>query len=214
MVGGLFVSSIVSGRTITRTGRWKRWLVSGMVLVVIGLALLGTIDETTHLAVVGVFTMVLGAGLGMTMQNLVLAVQNNTTAVRHGRRQRRRRVLPLHRWLDRRLGARGDVQPPGRRTRCPPGSPRMGIETDGTQSHSIPDLKTLPAPVRELFESAYGSSIGEIFLVAVPFAVLALVAILFIREVPLRTSNLPEPASRPRRPRPREETGPTAGPRR
>ena len=72
------------------------------------------------------------------------------------------------------------------------GLTRMGIETNGAQSHSIPDLKTLPAPVRELFESAYGSSIGEIFLVAVPFAVLALVAILFIREVPLRTSNLPE----------------------
>lgn len=58
------------------------------------------------------------------------------------------------------------------------------------------DLDSLPAPVRAVFESAFGSSIGEIFLVAVPFAVLVLVlvlvAIAFIGEVPLRTSNLPE----------------------
>jgi hypothetical protein len=65
--------------------------------------------------------------------------------------------------------------------------------------------------VRELFESAYGSSIGEIFLVAVPFAVLALVAILFIREVPLRTSNLPEAGEPTEEAEPGEETGPTAG---
>ncbi len=79
MVGGLFVSSIVTGRIITRTGRWKRYLVGGMVLVVIGLALLGTIDDTTNLVVVGVFMAVLGVGLGATMQNLVLAVQNNVS---------------------------------------------------------------------------------------------------------------------------------------
>ena len=78
MVGGLLVSSIVTGRIITATGLWKRYLVGGMVLVVVGLALLGTIDATTPLVVVGAFMAVLGLGLGATMQNLVLAVQNNT----------------------------------------------------------------------------------------------------------------------------------------
>ncbi|MGU9537359.1 EmrB/QacA family drug resistance transporter, partial [Proteus mirabilis] len=76
MVGGLLVSSIVSGRIITATGRWKRWLVGGMVLVIAGLAALSTIDETTDLFVVGAFMALLGLGLGATMQNLVLAVQN------------------------------------------------------------------------------------------------------------------------------------------
>ena len=78
MVGGLLVSSIVTGRIISATGLWKRYLVGGMVLVVVGLALLGTIDAATPLVVVGVFMAVLGLGLGATMQNLVLAVQNNT----------------------------------------------------------------------------------------------------------------------------------------
>jgi predicted MFS family arabinose efflux permease len=50
MVGGLVVSSMVTGRIISRTGTWKRYLVSGMILVVVGLALLSRIDETTPLA--------------------------------------------------------------------------------------------------------------------------------------------------------------------
>src|SRR5215213_8603599 len=77
MVLGLMVSSTVTGRRISAKGRWKKFLVSGMVLVVIGLALLSTIDETTNLWVVGAFMALLGIGLGATMQNLVLAVQNN-----------------------------------------------------------------------------------------------------------------------------------------
>ncbi|MEQ4547568.1 MAG: hypothetical protein ABN484_07790, partial [Nocardioides kribbensis] len=58
-----------------------------------------------------------------------------------------------------------------------------------TESHSIPDLDTLPGPVREIFQSAFGESFGHLFLVATPFAVLALVCVLFIEEVPLRTTN-------------------------
>src|SRR3954449_8847588 len=72
MVGGLLVSSIGTGRVISRTGRWKRYLVGGMVLVLVGLLLLSTIDETTSLLRVGVFMAILGLGLGATMQNLVL----------------------------------------------------------------------------------------------------------------------------------------------
>ena len=46
----------------------------------------------------------------------------------------------------------------------------------------------MPAPIRAIFESAFGDATGHIFLVALPFAVGALVAVLFIKEVPLRTS--------------------------
>ena len=77
MVGGLVVSSMVTGRIITRTGTWKRYLVAGMVAVVVGVALLSQIDETTPLWVLAVDMAVLGLGLGATMQNLVLSVQNN-----------------------------------------------------------------------------------------------------------------------------------------
>jgi hypothetical protein len=64
----------------------------------------------------------------------------------------------------------------------------IGVPTSGQQSHQIPDLSALPAPVRAVFEHAFGSATGELFLVATPFALAALVAVLFIREVPLRTT--------------------------
>jgi len=48
--------------------------------VIAGLALLSTIDDTTNLAIVGTFMAVLGLGLGATMQNTVLAVQNSVAA--------------------------------------------------------------------------------------------------------------------------------------
>ena len=58
----------------------------------------------------------------------------------------------------------------------------------GHQTGGIPDVSTLPAPIRVIFESAFGDATGHIFLVALPFAVGALIAVLFIKEVPLRTS--------------------------
>ncbi|MFI2708234.1 MDR family MFS transporter, partial [Nocardioides sp. CER28] len=77
MVVGLMGTSIVSGRLISQTGRWKIWLVWGMVGVVAGAGLLATIDHSTSLWLVGLYMFVLGAGLGATQQNLILSVQNN-----------------------------------------------------------------------------------------------------------------------------------------
>ena len=53
----------------------------------------------------------------------------------------------------------------------------------------MPRLADLPAPVRAVVEDAYGHATGNLFLYTAPFALLALVAIMFIREVPLRTSH-------------------------
>ncbi len=80
MVGGLLVSSTVSGILITRHGTWKRYLVAGSLLVAGGFGLLATIDHATDMVLLGVFLAVLGIGIGMTMQNLVLAVQNTVAA--------------------------------------------------------------------------------------------------------------------------------------
>ncbi len=191
MVGGLLVSSIVTGRIITRTGLWKRWLVGGMVLVIVGLGLLGQIDDTTNLAVVGLFMAVLGLGLGATMQNLVLAVQNNTVQSDMGAASS---LVAFFRSMGGSIGvsALGALLAAQVADKVATGLAALGVPTSSHESHAIPDLDTLPAPVREVFEHAFGASIGELFLVAMPFAVLALVCVLFIREVPLRTTNLPD----------------------
>jgi EmrB/QacA subfamily drug resistance transporter len=187
MVGGLLVSSIVSGRIISATGLWKRWLVGGMVLVVVGLGLLGTIDETTSLALVGAFMALLGVGLGATMQNLVLAVQNNAAAQDLGAASS---VVAFFRSMGGSIGvsALGALLSTQVSDKATSGLADLGVATDGHQTHDIPDLATLPEPVRAVFEHAFGASIAELFLVSMPFAILALVCILFIKEVPLRTS--------------------------
>ncbi|RBL85611.1 MFS transporter, partial [Streptomyces cavourensis] len=76
MIAGLFLSSTVSGQVITKTGRWKAWLVSGGFLVTAGLGLLGTIRYDTEYWHVAAYMFVMGLGIGMMMQNLVLATQN------------------------------------------------------------------------------------------------------------------------------------------
>ena len=101
---------------------WKRYLVGGSALVAIGFSLLATIDHTTDLVVVGGYMALLGLGIGATMQNLVLAVQNNTRQADMGAASADRRVLPLHGRRRRRLGARRRAGPPG--PRLPGGRPR------------------------------------------------------------------------------------------
>jgi len=186
MVGGLLVSSIVTGRIISTTGLWKRYLVGGMVLVVVGLSLLGTIDATTPLVEVGAFMALLGLGLGATMQNLVLAVQNNTSQSDMGAASS---VVSFFRSMGGSIGvsALGALLSHQVAQKVSDGLAALGIPA-GHSTGSIPDLDALPAPVRAIYETAFGDATGHLFLVAAPFALLALVCVLFIREVPLRTT--------------------------
>ena len=76
LMGGLLTTSIVSGALITRWGRYKIFPVIGTAIMTLGLFLLSTMDETTDLPVIWAFMVILGVGVGMLMQVLVLAVQN------------------------------------------------------------------------------------------------------------------------------------------
>lgn len=196
MVGGLLVSSITSGRVISRTGVWKRWLVGGMVLVTVGFALLGTIDATTPLWTVGTFMALVGLGLGATMQNLVLAVQNNTRLEDMGAASS---VVAFFRSMGGSVGVAvlGTVLSHDVRRNVADGVERLAasgrldradLEAAQHSTGQIPDLSTLPGPFRALYESSFGDAFGHIFLVATPFAVAALLCILLIQEVPLRTT--------------------------
>lgn len=196
MVGGLLVSSILSGRVITASGLWKRWLVSGTVLVIVGLSLLATIDTETPLPVVGAYMAVVGVGIGATMQNLVLAVQNNVASSDLGAASSVvaffRSIggsvgvsvlgaILAHRTTDHFRSGLTDLVRSGQVDRSQLASLRHG-------TGDIPDLGTLPGPLRLLYESSIGDATGHLFLVAVPFAVIGLLCVLFIEEVPLRTT--------------------------
>ncbi len=189
MVGGLLVSSIVSGRLITRTGRWKRFLVAGMATVVVGLALLSVIDDTTSLWYVGAGMAVLGLGLGAVMQNLVLSVQNNVAQSDLGAASS---LVAFFRTMGGSIGvaALGAVLTHQVADRVTAALSQLGVAVDPHRSGNIPDVSSLDEPFRSIFEHAFGEATGHLFLVALPFAVLALVCVLFIKEVPLRTTIL------------------------
>jgi EmrB/QacA subfamily drug resistance transporter len=189
MVGGLFISSLGTGRIITKTGRWKRYLVGGMSLVTVGLYLLSTIDAATSLAVVGLYMALLGVGLGATLQNLVLAVQNNTLQADLGAASS---LVAFFRTMGGAIGVSALGAVLGRRVSdgVTSGLQRLGmpLPAGSGNSSSVPDLSALPAPIREVFQAAFGDATAHIFLMAVPFTVVAFIAVLFIREVPLRTT--------------------------
>ncbi|HET6625825.1 MAG TPA: MDR family MFS transporter [Nocardioidaceae bacterium] len=188
LVGGVLVSSIVSGRLIAATGKWKRYLVGGSILMVVGIALLSTIDPEIHLFTVGAYMAILGIGMGSVNQNLVLAVQNTAAQKDIGAASS---LAAFFRTMGGSIGVSALGAALGHRvsTSVLDGLAQRGITpSGGADSTSIPDMSALPAPIREVFEIAFAQGTGHIFLLATPFAVLAFLAILLIREVPLRTT--------------------------
>ena len=115
MVGGLLVSSITSGRLITRTGRWKNFLVGGMVLVIVGPA--AALDDRRHDQPLDRGRLHGGARPRPRRDDAEPRAggAEQHRAGRHGRGQLGRRVLPLDGRLGGRLRARGRARPPGRR---------------------------------------------------------------------------------------------------
>ncbi len=186
LVGGLLVSSIVSGRLIASTGKWKRYLVGGGTLMVMGIALLSTIDPHISLFRVGFYMAILGIGLGSVNQNLVLAVQNNAAQADIGAASS---LAAFFRTMGGSIGVSALGTALGHKVSSgvTDGLARIGVHPpNGSGGSQIPDMTTLPDKIRPVFETAFADATGHIFLLATPFALLALIAILLIREVPLR----------------------------
>jgi EmrB/QacA subfamily drug resistance transporter len=188
MIAGLLLSSTVSGILITRTGRWKSFLVAGSVLVVIGFGLLSLIDHETDMVVLGVFLFILGTGIGMTMQNLVLAVQNTVAAKDLGAASS---AVAFFRSLGGTIGVSvlgavltarvGSLITAG--VAVTPGA----AAASGSHNLGLADLADAPPAIQALIRISYGDATGRIFLVSAGVAVVAVAAILFIREIALST---------------------------
>jgi EmrB/QacA subfamily drug resistance transporter len=123
LMAGVLVTSILSGNLITRWGRYRPFPIAGTAVMALGLLLLSRLQAGTPKWQVLGSASVLGLGLGMVMQVLVLAVQ--TPSTHDGRRHLRLDALPPDRRLDRRLRLRDDLrQPPARRARLAPAAER------------------------------------------------------------------------------------------
>ncbi|MFD5650935.1 MFS transporter [Streptomyces sp. NPDC127039] len=191
MIGGLFVSSTVSGIIITKTGKWKRWLLAGGVLLTAGLGLLSTMRYDTAYWHIAIFMALMGLGVGMMMQNLVLCTQNQ---VEPGDLGSASSTVTFFRSLGGAVGVSvlGSIMSTRISHYATDSIGQLKPEDQmaagkALGSGQIPDMDLLPAPIRTWLESAYGHGIADIFLYVAPIALLGFLVTLFIKEVPLRT---------------------------
>nr|WP_221376016.1 MDR family MFS transporter [Actinoplanes polyasparticus] len=184
MIFGLLVSSVVAGALITKTGKWKIYLVAGAIIMTIGMLLLSTIGATTSVLVISAHMAVLGIGVGMLMQNLVLAAQNDVPAAELGAATS---TLTFFRSMGGAIGvsALGAVLA----SKVTSGfAERLGGAAAAGGGAEVPDVSALPPQVLEIVKDIYGTATAELFLIGAPIAALTVVAVLFIKEKPL--SNL------------------------
>jgi MFS family permease len=203
LIGGLFFASTISGQVISRTGKWKAWVLVGSLLMTAGLGLLATIAYDTNYWVVAPYMLLVGAGVGMLLQNLVLAVQNIIEPRDLGAASS---FIAFSRSLGGAIGvsALGALLANRVKHHLADGLAAAGIDPGNAAGGSgIPNLSAIPEPVRTIVQSAYGSSIADVFLVSAPFALIAFLVALFLKERVLRGRGEPlsaetevEPAQR------------------
>lgn len=183
LVVGMLVASVSSGQLISRFGKWKAFVVTGSLLLIVGFALLGTIDHETNLWLVGIFMLVVGLGVGMLMQNLVLVVQNTVSVRNIGAASSN---VAFFRTFGGAIGVSvlGSVLATRVADLSSDGLSKLGV-SGGSAGGNL-DIGALPAPVAEIIRASYGDATGRIFLIAAAAAVVALIAVAFLPNRPLR----------------------------
>ncbi|MDR0592782.1 MAG: MFS transporter [Bifidobacteriaceae bacterium] len=186
MMLGVLASSVFIGRWVSRAGVWKPFVVAGSVFLVGGFGLMATVRFDTPLVLIAAYGLVTGLGVGMTMQNLVLAVQNSVSVHDVGAASS---VVTFFRSLGGAVGIQvlGSVFAADVSRLVRERVARLGASGGGggagvgnTDSMSL-DLAKLPKPVADAVRSAYGDSVGRLFLIGAAVSVLSLVATLLMR---------------------------------
>ncbi len=189
MMAGIVVASIVSGQLISRTGRYKVYPLLGSLLSVIGMWLLSGLGSGTSRLAYSVWMAVLGAGIGLVMPVLVLAVQNSVRPLDLGTATSANNYF---RQIGGSVGAAifGTLFADRLADSL---AERLPAQADLPDPESItPGLvHSLPAPVRDAYIEAYADAMPRIFLYLVPVLALGLLIAFFLKEKPLVSHHSP-----------------------
>ncbi len=186
MMVGVLTMSILSGQLISRTGRYRRFPIAGTLVMAAGLILLSRLDVGTSTALSALYMLVLGLGLGSTMQVLVLAVQN---AVEYQLLGAGTSGVTLFRGMGGSLGAavfgtifttRLKTELTGHLTGALGAQVSAGGRLTGAQ------VARLPAAARSVYEHAYVSALSPVFVAAAGVALLGFLLAWRLEERPLR----------------------------
>jgi MFS family permease len=186
---GILTTSIVSGRLITRTGRYKIYPILGAAVLIVSLLLLSRLRVDTPFWQVALFELAFGAGLGMTMQTIVTAAQN---AVEYRDLGAATSATTFFRQMGGTIGAAVFGAILANRLalhlaqQLGPAAARA--QNNGSiNTNDLQAIQALPEPVKTSMLTAFTYALDDVFLVGVPVVALALVVALFLKEVPLGT---------------------------
>ncbi|WP_423494936.1 MFS transporter [Microbacterium esteraromaticum] len=198
MIVGQMGASIIIGQLVSRFGKWKGWMLTGSALTLLGVTLMSALRYDTPFALVATYMFVLGAGLGMVMQNLTLIVQNDTPPQQLGAASSN---VNFFRTIAGTIGvtimgallaSRVGVYIADGLAGFTPAAPDEVDALQGLASGDVPKVGELPDSIRVIVESAYGHGIADAFMIAIPLAVVGVIAIAFIRNKPLSTKTSAE----------------------
>jgi hypothetical protein len=186
MMGGMLVTSIVSGQLISRTGRYKLFPVLGTAIMTVGLYLLSRLTAQSTTMSASLLLLVLGVGLGLVMQVLVIAVQN---AVDYRDLGVATSGATLFRLVGGSLGTAvlGAIFA-ARLTANLAGMLPPGAAGPGAHSLSMQAIARLPAATRALYAQAFTRSLDTVFLVAAIVGAVGFVLTWLLPERPLRAT--------------------------
>ncbi|MDQ3410883.1 MAG: MFS transporter, partial [Chloroflexota bacterium] len=188
---GIFSTSISSGILITRTGRYKIFPIIGAAILVFALTLLARISVDTTYPQLAVFMYLFGAGLGFTMQTVVVAVQNSVEYRDMGSATG---ATTFFRQMGGAIGAAifGTVLTTRLATHLAnqfATAPEVAAAatTGQLDANDIQAIQALSGPVRLLVQTGFTQAIADVFLAGLPFVVTAFIVSFFLKEIPLRT---------------------------
>ncbi|MFI6325495.1 MFS transporter [Nonomuraea sp. NPDC050556] len=188
MMVGMLGMSIISGQLIAKTGRYRVFPIVGTAIATVGMYLLSTLTEHSSTLTMGIYLFILGSGLGLVMQVLVIVVQNAVGYEDLG-------VATSGATFFRSIGGSFGVAVLGSiftsrlndeltkvvaTTPMPPGFDPSRVQADPTV------IQTLPAVLKADFLHVYADAISSVFTVATPIVFVAFLLSWFIPEEKLR----------------------------
>jgi EmrB/QacA subfamily drug resistance transporter len=182
MMGGVLLTSVTSGQIISRTGRYRLFPIAGTAVMTVGLALLSTLGVGTAPWLASAYMLVLGLGLGMVMQVLVLAVQNTVEYRDLG-------VATSGTTLFRSTGGSVGVSLFGAIFAASLGSGLAGGLPVGAALPAATDpasIAALPPAVRTIYLDAFTGALHLVFLSATAIGAFAFLISWLLKEVPLQ----------------------------
>ncbi len=200
LVVGIFTTSIIAGQLMTRNGRYKIYPILGAATVTGALLLLSALDAGSPYWVAGLSMYVMGLGLGLTMQVLIVVVQNSvdrsdmgvaTSSVAFFRQMGGSFGTALFGAI---LSSRLAVHLGDAMATAPAGADPDLVGNVDELANDVQAIQALPEPLHGLVTGAFSDALSDMFLTAVPLVLVALAVAFFIKEVPLATRDALSPS--------------------